>query len=850
MEAIAPELKLLTKNDIVQLPYETKMDIPKDIVISFDKLDGVDNELEERDVSEGDVFNDMGLEIKYDDTNNVKNLTTDLVNKFNDYEYSDSIGGKIIGGCMSITSCGCYVIKRTKVVKPGNYGHAIVSGKHVLYLPGRHRIISSAIKWLGEIPIDDECNLMRTFGSRTILRVPENHIAGAYRVGVRYEGDIDGEYVIFKQGTHVLEESHYRQIECKSLVNQILVKIGPLSIVYVRDNYIACANVKNEGRYMLFYPGRPYILHEKDYENVQIVERILNLFVLGPYTFVTIKDGQLGGAYEKHGGKYQLLYPGNTYMLHEKKYSDIKVIGKQTKYQLGAYYFVTVQDGYVAGAYKRKGGEFIILPAGNTYQLNINDYYEPTVAKKDSHIVKCGPLTFLTVEKGKLAGAYRVKDGAFIEFDESGDAYVLHEKEYHDLTIISKYEYEPQLFGPNKVITIRENEKGVFEKEGKLEFKDAGFYKVSNSYKIFDSIPLKSFIYNAINKFSSKDQIAMHVSYGYSWKVNEPEKIVKYPGKFEEIHKLVSTKIENIVQTICRHYKRCELLPSESDIYLHEGKEPVKEQTQNAMSDITNKLYSDISIKCKQLIDEAFTNVELGVILTYIKIDGFEINDENIVRDLERITKSVIAKRTAQVDGELEVERVRAIHRSAQEKTNAEALILTKKAEAQARINQLNIEAQTKVDQLKAEKENQIEVMKRTAIARAELEATKVKDEQRKILLERELDEKTRRAQVESEAIKQLAEAKKIEEESKYIAREKMPEQEVRLKMLEIQCQMTEALGKSAWAYPSHMEDLMRNLLPHMRMAPITTGSDVSKLQEEVFELRKKLIEQKSVSEK
>jgi regulator of protease activity HflC (stomatin/prohibitin superfamily) len=827
----AYELKLLTENDIEKLPYEKKMSIPDNIVISFDKLDGVNNELEEKDVSEGDVFNDMGLGIKYDDTNIVRNLTTDLVRKFNDYDYSDSVGGKIVGGCMTVSTCGCWVAKRTKVVKPGNYGHAIVSGKHILYLPGRHRLISSAISWKGEIPIDDEHNLKRTLGSRTILRVPENHIAGAYRVGVRNEGDVDGEYVIFKQGTHVLEESHYRQIECKSLVNQNLVKIGPLSIVYVRDNFIACANVKNEGRYMLFYPGRPYILHEKDYENVQIVVRTLNTFVLGPYTFVTVKDGQIGGAFEKHGGKYQLLYPGNTYMLHEKKYSDIKVVNKQKMFLIGTYYFVTVQDGYIAGAYKRKGGEFIILPAGYTYQLNVNEYYEPMTSKKDSHVVKCGPLTFLTVEKGKLAGAYRVKNGVFVEFEESDEAYVLHEKEYHDLTIINKYQYTVQNFGPNKVITIRENYKGVFEKEGSLEFKDSGFYKVSNSYEILDSIPLKSFINNSSNIFSAKDQITMGVAYGYSWKVIEPRLIVKYPGTFENIMRLVSTKVENIIQTICRQYKRCELLPSESDVYLQEDANIKKiKETEQSLSEITNKLYSDISVKCKQLISEILTNVELGIELTYIKIDGFEIKDEKIKRDLEAITQSVIAKRTAQFQGELAVERARSVKREAQEKAEAEAMLSVKKAEAQ-----------TQVDQLRAVKENDIEVMKRTAGARADLEATKIEEQRRKILLEIELEEKKRRADIDSGAIKKMAEAKRFEEESKFAARKEMPKQEVDLKMMELQVQMAKELGHSAWAYPTHIEQFVRNLLPTMRLAPTANGLDVVKMQEELTELRQKL---------
>jgi hypothetical protein len=55
----------------------------------------------------------------------------------------------------------------------------------------------------------------------------------------------------------------------------------------------------------LLYPGPPYLLHEADYENVELVERVSDVFRVGPYEFITVKDGQIAGAYGKMDGKFR-----------------------------------------------------------------------------------------------------------------------------------------------------------------------------------------------------------------------------------------------------------------------------------------------------------------------------------------------------------------------------------------------------------------------------------------------------------------------------------------------------------------------------------------------------------------
>ena len=44
-------------------------------------------------------------------------------------------------------------------------------------------LISSAEEWKEDIIIDDEDNPNRKFGDKFLLQVPENHVAGGYRIG-------------------------------------------------------------------------------------------------------------------------------------------------------------------------------------------------------------------------------------------------------------------------------------------------------------------------------------------------------------------------------------------------------------------------------------------------------------------------------------------------------------------------------------------------------------------------------------------------------------------------------------------------------------------------------------------
>merc|ERR1719506_2986046 len=277
----------------------------------------------------------------------------------------------------------------------------------------------------------------------------------------------DGEFVLLGQGRHVLDNTLYSNIKIEKLSTD-KVRVGPVTVLYIKEGSIGGAYERNTGKFLILHPGPPYILHEKEFEGIQLVKRSLE--------------------------RFQLLPPGHTYQLHEKDYEDIQVAPRSNLFTLGPNTFLTVQNGCIAGAWRKRGGEFVLLPPPKSYRLNEDEYGEPSLAKRDKHVVRCGPLTFLTVQEGFLMGAYRTKDGRFEEFDvddDRKDEFVLHDRDFHGLTVVNKYSTEVQKFGPNLVVTIPEGECGVFEREGALEIKDPGFYKMSAEYRIRENIPLR-----------------------------------------------------------------------------------------------------------------------------------------------------------------------------------------------------------------------------------------------------------------------------------------------------------------------------------------------------------------------
>jgi len=683
-------------------------------------------------------FNLLGRRIERDNAQVVKN-NKELIKEFNAYDFKSSKAWTCAGGVGSILSCGIYLAKKRKTIPPGYFGHFISDKRHMLKPPGVHHLVSAADKWLEDIPIeaaDEHGTLLsstqaqrcRKFGDKVILQVPENHIAGGYRVGEHGEHALDQEFVLFSQGRHVLPESKYNGV-CIIKLDKQQDKLGPLHVLYVREGFLGGVYERKTGVYRILYPGPPYLLHEQEYDSVELVQRTNNIFQLGPYEFVTVKDGEVAGSYKKDG-TFQILPPGHSYQLHSKDFSSVQVVRRTTQFTLGPYYYLTVRNGVEAGVYRKKDGFFQRLPAGHTYQLNQDDYREPLQVVRDAHICKIGPLTLVTVQDGFLNGAYRIADGAFVEFSDSHKEYILHEKEFFGLSTVTKHSYTLQMFGPFKVITIRDGEVGLFEKEGTIEIKEPGFYKVSAEYNIQESIPMQIFQEMLPNvPFRTKDGVQMDVKFTITWHVDEPLRVAKFNGSFADLRGLMTSRAMDALVRLCKMCSRGDLLPTKQDATSSSSSSSSApstaeddEQREKDAAGLHRQLCASLATACTEEIQAISQTSKLGVAIIGIAIEQFRLRDESILQDLEDMTKAELAKKAEKVRGELAIAKAGFEMAVREKKATAEAEYMQARAKDEiiAREQRAKAEAALELDRAQFE----LQAREQRAVAEAKLAQT------------------------------------------------------------------------------------------------------------------------------
>lgn len=738
----------------------------------------------------GDFFNDLGRKFPRDNTNRVADNNA-LIERVNDYTYEVPWCSKAKACCYTAFSCGCYYIRKRRVVPAGMFGHYVSMERHMLKPAGRHVLFSDQEYWLGDVCVDDESQLKREFGAKTVIVVPENHVAGAFRVGKAEEADgSDGDFVLIGQGRHVLDSSRYREVVISKL-EASQVQLGPVTVLYIKEGFLGGAYDRTTGVYETFEPGPPYLLHEKDYEEIVLQERLLDGFKVGPITFVTVKDGQMGGAYEKSTGQYQLLPPGNTYRLHKKEYDQLQIVNRTNVFKLGPYTFITVQNGYVAGAFRQKGGDFVLLVPGFTYQLNENDFKDPEIAKRDQHVVTCGPLTCLTLQEGMLMGAYRTSDGRFQEFSEEESAsteetqFVLHDRDYHGLKVVSKYSREVQHFGPKMIVTIPEGSCGVFERQGHIEIKDPGFYRVSAEYRINENIPL----YNITERFEghdfrTKDSVRMRLDALVVWRVEDALRVAKWPGSLEDLRAEFRSKALSSLVMLLRAYSRAHLQPTKQDVIFAGNEEAEHGEMDILMKhaqDASRQVTIDTEDTCLEKMNQASFESGWGVQVVSVKIDSLELADEQIINDMQAIDQSLWATKRKQMEGRAELAAANVDREGAMQK-----------ARAMAEVKQTEAESMMKV---------------KIAEARAQSEISRM----------------------EAAGVKAMAEAHYEKGRKEQEVAAMMPAHEVELKRLELVVEGLKHFGAAAWRHPEDAERAHRHLFweemkPFMRLGPMTAA--------------------------
>lgn len=811
------------ENNLHELNGATLISVPEDLIADFDNVvvptevdttnDGTPDHVCIKDYEENTEtlipidnwingkFNLLDQSIRRDDTHQV--FTNDeLIQAFNRHSFKGSTLGKLSGAALAFASLGTYVIARRRVVPPGYFGHYISTERHKLVPAGVHALAATTSKWCPNVLIDDESNPNRKFGDKVILQVPENHLAGGYRIGTHGIGSSDQEFVLFSQGRHVLPESKYYGVTIVKL-DQTKLKLGPLTVLYVREGWLGGCVRRKTGTYKILYPGPPYILHEAEFESIELVQRTDDIFTLGPYEFICVKSGQLAGAYRKADGIFQLLPPGHSYKLHSKDFQPVEATKRSIQFKLGPYFFLTVKDNYVAGVFVRKTGLFRRLQPGKTYRLNRDTFMEPVQQCRNTHITKCGPITVLTVEQGTLNGAYRVEDGVFVEFQDMDKEYILHEKEYYNLTTVPKYSSQLQQFGPYKVITIREGDVGQFEREGKIEIMQPGFYKVDSSYHIYESIPVKMF-QEMLSElpFRAKDGVQMSAKASVTWHVSDPMLVAKFAGSFLDLRGLVISRSQDAIVRMCKMYNRGDLLPTKQDVERTSDQETLTVKQLSEVADArAAKVITSLVEACKTSLNDMSQTSKLGIEVVKIQIDRFTLKNLKILQDLEDITKAELAAKAEKVRGELEIARA-----------EAERKTRIKHAEADAAVRRTEVATECEARVKENEADNAI---------RESTEAMTVQIATNQMVQEAEAKAKAIQAITDAEYNKAVKERE---------AAAAMAPCELELKRLELQVQMLEQVGQAAWKYPDVYSGFLDQFGSSLRFGPMTATETLSNM--------------------
>lgn len=794
---------------------DTKEDGKLDSVILDD---GHSKRVVPLDVWRQGQFNFLDQRIDRDDTQKVEN-NLELIEKFNSYNFegkkvSSSGLGKTVGYVLSVASFGCWVLSRRKTVPPGQFGHYISSSKHMLTTPGIHTIISTTEKWSADIMIDDEDHPNRKFGDKVILQVPENHLAGGYRIGSTRDKETgqeqkepetrDQEFVLFSQGRHVLPESKYYGVDIIKLTNNRM-NLGPLTILYVREGWLGGVLNRKTGVYRLLYPGPPYVLHEQDYEQAELVERLHDVFRVGPYEFVTVKHGSIAGTYRKTDGKFQILPPGSSYQLNLSLYQKSTLITRTKKFNLGPFYFLTVSNGEEAGVYRKKDGLFVRLYPGKTYQLNEDNFGEPILVKRHSHVTIVGPLTLLTVQQGTLNGAYRVSDGKFVEFEDPSVEYILHEKEFHGLITVPRNSTDIQYFGPFKVITIREGYVGQFEVEGKIEIKDPGYYKVESNVNIYDPIPVKIFQEILPNlDFRTKDGVQMAVKATITWSVTNAKDVAKFSGNFKSLQSLVRERAGDALIRLCKMYNRGDLLPTAQDLEHHRREGQTEAELTKMAEDSFKMLQKTLSETSRTELCEISATSNLGITVKKVQIERFDLKNIKILEELESITKAKVSANRERAEGEYLIVKADLEMRAREKMAQANASVALAEAKAEADVRRTNMEMENSIRLRQSQLDNEILKEKN--------------DTEMQVLYNKQIKE----AEAKAKSILAITEAEYQKKVKECEAASKMPPQEFELRKMQLQVDMLREVGQAAWKYPDVFTGLLQQFGDKLRLGPLT----------------------------
>lgn len=515
----------------------------------------------------------------------------------------------------------------------------------------------------------------------------------------------------------------------------------------------------------------------------------------------------------RRGGTYQIFPPGRSYRLHEKDFEKASLQRRTAEFQLGPYFYLTVLNSYEAGVFRKKDGIFTRLQAGSTYQLNEEDFQKPTQTKRDSHVTRVGPLTLLTVEEGTLNGATRAVDGQFEEFTDASKTYELHEKKYHHVTKVLRNKNIKQDFGPFKVITIRQGDVGQFEVEGKIKIMDPGFYKVDSATEIRESIPMQVFQELLDQQdFRTKDGVSMSVKMTVTWQVNDPIQVATFNGTFQDLKKRVRTAASDSLIRLCKQYNRGDLLPTAQDVALFKKQDMTTAEASKMADESYHALLTKITAACVADLTEIASSSKLGIIMNRIQVERFNLQNEDILRELERITMSEMQTKAVEADNKKQQAVQQADMDMREKRADADASVNMKVVKSAALAKDVEVQADNAARIKQAEADNQIQL---------ERNKTEVDIQANRIIMESESKAKAILAITDAEYERKVKEAE---------AASHMPPQEFELKKLQLQVDMLKEIGHAAWKYPDVYTGFLEQFGDKLRLGPMSVSETLARM--------------------
>lgn len=870
------------------LPVEPNHPVPESLVVDpNEKSSGDESNLSFGDVSVRDggsvrlAFVERRAESIIESGCKVTSIE-DLINKFNQSDCQSARVNCEMGPSArsTLNALSGHTWKPRKTIPDGMLG-VYISGGLTKLCPSGHKVslplVHAGEKWCESIDLSNLESTKQVGPNRLILTVREGEIAGAERHGSRID------HVLFATGRHVLDLAVYRKVQVKKLTGNGIINFGPLSIVYVREGTIAGAYCNKFKEYTLFKYGQQYVFHQEDFQEIEIVPIDPFRTRIGPMTLLSVHENQMGGAISCVTNMYTLFPPGHTYLLHDKDYIQADVVERTLGlFSLGPLTFVPVVEGMVGGAYSKENGEWVELHAGSTYMLHADRFEKHELVMKNSNRIKCGPITYLSVEKGTLAGAYSIK-GGFVEFPVSnpsdrlcgayhpksgrfvmderlsqasakeqaealptqvvrrGDEYVLHDKEFYDLQVIEQFRQEVQTFGPYTVITVSDGQAGVFERNGELVIESAGHFKLDANQKVRQIVSLETRT-TRLSKlnFHTRDGIEMSVSGVVTWRIEDPKLVATRGGSFEELKEQIITQSTTALSTICRSYNREDLSPSAEDAAAETGPQRITSDVVTTAAvvpyDVGSEDDNEETAAAQQATGQfkhhTSTSVEDGNVVEHkivqmiTKIQDSCMDEMRVVAKELELGVNVISLKVERFDI-LDKDVIRDFASIARSRIEATRAL----AERDLAITKANAELDVAIKKAKGDRATEEEKSQAAAAtylckAKAEAEAKILSaeaDNKVKIILattEAEAMAKVKLIETEAkvESIVKIAEAQYKAKELENKAAAERPESTVQLLLEEQHVKKMEALGSAAWAYPNHVQGQLEQLLSQMNI--------------------------------